>query len=69
MRIGKGAWSMERELYDGEETGAALGQKRKRRGRQTLGAEVKIRLASPLGFIDPRSCAPRNARPARINCR
>jgi hypothetical protein len=69
MRIGEGAWGVERELCDGEGASAALGRKRKRRGWQTLSVEVKIRLASPLGFIDPRSCSPQNARPARINCR
>jgi hypothetical protein len=30
MGIGEGAWSVERELCDGEEAGAGLGQKRKR---------------------------------------
>jgi hypothetical protein len=56
-------------LCDSEGASAALGRKRKGRGRQTLSVEVKIRLASPLGFIDPWSYAPRNARPACINCR
>jgi hypothetical protein len=69
MRIGEGAWSTKRVLCDGGGASAALGWKRKGRGRQTLSVEVKIRLASPLEFIDPRSYAPRNARPARINCR
>jgi hypothetical protein len=69
MRIGKGAWSAKRELCDGEGASAALGRKRKRRGRQTLSVEVKIRLASPLGFIDLRSCALVNARLVCINCR
>jgi hypothetical protein len=34
-----------------------------------LSVEVKIRLAYPLGFIDPWSHAPRSARPACINYR
>jgi hypothetical protein len=69
MRVGEEAWSTKRELCDGEGASAALGRKRKGRERQTLSVEVKIRLASPLGFIDPRSYAPRNASPACINCR
>jgi hypothetical protein len=69
MRIGEGARSAERELCDGERASAALERRRKGRGRQTLNVEVKIRLAPSFGFIDPWGCAPRNARPARINCR
>jgi hypothetical protein len=69
MRIGEGARSVKQMLCGGEGASAALGRKRKGRGRQTLSVEVKIRLASPLGFIDPWSHAPRNARPACINCR
>jgi hypothetical protein len=56
-------------LCDGEGVSAALGRKRKGQGRQTLSVEVKIRLASPLGFIDPWSYTFRNARPTYINCR
>jgi hypothetical protein len=48
MRIGEGARSVERELCNGERASAALGRKRKGRGRQTLSVEVKIRLASLL---------------------
>jgi hypothetical protein len=48
MWIGEGAWCVERELCDDEGASATLGRKRKRRGRQTLSVEVKIRLASPL---------------------
>jgi hypothetical protein len=69
MRIGEGAWSAKREPCDGKGASAALGRKRKGRERQTLSVEVKICLTSPLGFIDPRSYTPRNARPACINCR
>jgi hypothetical protein len=47
MRIGEGVWSAKRELCDGEGSSAALGRKRKGRGRQTLSVEVKIRLAPP----------------------
>jgi hypothetical protein len=69
MRIGEEAWNAKQVLCDGEGASAALGQKRKGRGRQTLSVEVKIRLAFPLGFIDPRSYAPRNACLVCINCR
>jgi hypothetical protein len=69
MRIGEEAWSTKQALCSGEGASAALGWKRKGRGWETLSVEVKIRLASPLGFIDPRSHAPRNTRPACINCR
>jgi hypothetical protein len=69
MRVGEEAWSAKRELCDGEGESAALGRKRKGRGQHTLSVEVKIRLAPPLGFIDPRSYNPRNARPTCINCR
>jgi hypothetical protein len=48
MRIGEGARSVEQERCAGERASAALGRKRKGRGRQTLSAEVKIRLASLL---------------------
>jgi hypothetical protein len=48
MRIGEGARSVVRELCNGERASAALGWKRKGRGRQTLSVEVKIRLASLL---------------------
>jgi hypothetical protein len=48
MQIGEGTRSVERELCDGERASAALGRKRKGRGRQTLSVEVKILLASPL---------------------
>jgi hypothetical protein len=56
-------------LCDGEGAGTALGRKRKGRGRQTISVEVKIRLTSPLRYIDPWSHAPRNAHPTCINCR
>jgi hypothetical protein len=69
MWIGEGAWSAQQVLCDGGGASAALGRKRKGRGQQTLSVEVKIRLTLPLGFIDPWSYAPRNARPACINCR
>jgi hypothetical protein len=45
MRTGEGERSVERELRDGERASAALGRKRKGRGRQTLSVEVKILLA------------------------
>jgi hypothetical protein len=69
MHISEEAWSTKRVLCDGEGASVALGRERKGRGRQTLSVEVNIRLASPLGFIYPRSHAPRNARPMCINCR
>jgi hypothetical protein len=69
MWVGKGVWSAKQVLCGGEGASAALGRKRKGRGRQVLSVEVKIRLASPLRFIDPWSHAPRNARPVCINCR
>jgi hypothetical protein len=46
MRIGEGARSVERELCNGERASAAQGRKRKGQGRQILGVEVKIHLAS-----------------------
>jgi hypothetical protein len=48
MRIGEGARSVEQERCAGERASAALGRKRKGRGRQTLSVEVKIGLASLL---------------------
>jgi hypothetical protein len=70
MRVGEEAWGAKRELCNGEGASEALGRKRKGQGRQMLSVEVKIRLKSPpLGFIDPRSYAPRNAHHACINCR
>jgi hypothetical protein len=47
MRIGEEARSMKQVLCSGEGVSAALGRKRKGRGRNTLSFEVKIRLASP----------------------
>jgi hypothetical protein len=59
MRIGEGARSVERELCYGERASAALGQKRKGRGRQTLSVEVKIRLASLLWiYRSTELCSP-----------
>jgi hypothetical protein len=60
---------VKQETCDDKGASAALSRKRKGPGRQTLSVEVKIHLTSPLGFIDPRSYAPRNARPACINYR
>jgi hypothetical protein len=48
MRIGEGAWSVERQLFNSERASVALGRKHKGRGWQTLSVEVKIRLASLL---------------------
>jgi hypothetical protein len=50
MRIGEGERSVEQELCNSERASAALGRKRKGRGRQMLSVEVKIRLASLLGI-------------------
>jgi hypothetical protein len=60
MWIGEGMRSVERELCNGERTSAALGQKRKGRGWQTLSVEVKIRLA-PLLWIyrSTEMCSPK----------
>jgi hypothetical protein len=59
MWIGEGVWSAKRELCDGERASAALGRKRKGRGRQTLSVEVKIRLASPLWiYRSTELCSP-----------
>jgi hypothetical protein len=69
MRIGEEAWSAKQMLCGGKGVSAALGRKRKGQGRQALSVKIKIRLTSPLGFIDPWSHAPWNARPMGINCR
>jgi hypothetical protein len=69
MRIGEGARSVKRVLCKSEGASAAVGRKRKGRGRQALSVELKIHLALPLGFIDPWSHAPRIACSACINCR
>jgi hypothetical protein len=69
MQIGEEAWSAKQVLCNGEGASAALGRKRNGRGRHALSVEVKICLTSPLGFIDPWSYAPRNARPVCINGR
>jgi hypothetical protein len=59
MRIGKGARSVERELRNGERASAALGWKRKGRGRQTPSVEVKIHLASLLWiYRSTELCSP-----------
>jgi hypothetical protein len=59
MRIGEGTRSVERELRDGERESAALGRKRKGRGRQTLSVEVKICLASLLWiYRSTELCSP-----------
>jgi hypothetical protein len=59
MRIGEGARSVERELCNSERASAALGRKRKGRGRQTLSVEVKIHLASLLWiYRSTELCSP-----------
>jgi hypothetical protein len=59
MRVGEGMRSVEQEPCDGETASAALGRKRKGRGRQTPSVKVKIRLASPLWiYKSTELCSP-----------
>jgi hypothetical protein len=69
MRIGEGTRSVERELCNDERASAALGRKRKGRGRQALSVEIKIHLASLLWIYRSTELCSRNARPACINYR
>jgi hypothetical protein len=53
MRVGEGARNAKQEWRGGERASAALERKPKERMGQTLSVKVKIRFASPLGFIAP----------------
>jgi hypothetical protein len=57
MQIGEEARSARQTLGEGEGARAALGQRRKRRSRRALSAEVNTRLALPRTYIsmEPRS--------------
>jgi hypothetical protein len=54
MRVGEGARNAKQEWRDGDIASAALERKPKERRWQTLSVKVKIRFASPIGFIAPR---------------
>jgi hypothetical protein len=54
MRVGEGARNAKQERRDGERARADLERKPKERRLQTLSVKVKIRFASPIGFITPR---------------
>jgi hypothetical protein len=55
MRMGEGARNAKRKWRDGERASAALERKRKGRRWRTLSVKVKIRFASPIGFIAPQA--------------
>jgi hypothetical protein len=54
MRVGEETKSIKQERCAGVKARTARGRKRKRQGRRTLSVKVKIRFASPIGFITPR---------------
>jgi hypothetical protein len=66
MRVDEETKSVKQERCAGVKAITARGRKRKRQGWRTLSMKVKIRFASPIGFITPRAVLSRAHAPRAL---